>query len=58
MKLSSKAKSIFNQISSQNTKLGSLRTLARDIKKDHTLALELWSTGLFFSTTIGYPDNG
>ena len=45
MKLSSKAESIYTQISNKTTKLGDLRTIAKDIKKDHQLALELWSTG-------------
>src|SRR5690606_12223435 len=44
MKLSSKSENILNQIDSK-TKLGDLRKLAKDIKKDHELAMELWSTG-------------
>ncbi|MCE7070908.1 DNA alkylation repair protein [Dyadobacter sp. CY327] len=47
MKLSSKADNILEQING-NTKLGDLRKIAKDIKKDHELALELWSTGRFF----------
>jgi 3-methyladenine DNA glycosylase AlkD len=46
MKLSSKAKNILDQINSK-TKLGDLRKIAKDIKKDHELAMELWSTGNF-----------
>lgn len=46
MKLSSQAKNIYSRID-QNTKLGDLRKTAREIKKDHELALELWSTGEF-----------
>lgn len=46
MKLSSKAENILAQINSK-TKLGDLRKLAKDIKKDHELGLELWSTGRF-----------
>lgn len=46
MKLSSKAENILGEINS-NTKLGDLRKIAKDIKKDHELALELWSTGRF-----------
>ncbi|WP_020616181.1 DNA alkylation repair protein [Paenibacillus daejeonensis] len=34
---------ILAQINS-NTKLGDLRKIAKDIKKDHKLAMELWST--------------
>ena len=47
MKLSEKAKKIYDQISTDTTKLGDLRTIAKDIKKDHDLAMELWSTGDF-----------
>ncbi len=46
MKLSSKAENILGQIDSK-TKLGDLRKFAKDIKKDHELAMELWSTGKF-----------
>lgn len=46
MKLSSKAENIYAQINDK-TKLGDLRKLAKDIKKDHKLAMELWSTGEF-----------
>ena len=48
MKLSQKAKSIYTQINKDNTKLGDLRKIAKDIKRDHELSLELWSTGKFF----------
>ena len=46
MKLSSKAENILDQIN-RKTKLGDLRKIAKDIKKDHELAMELWSTGKF-----------
>src|SRR5687768_11379766 len=45
MKLSSKAENIYVRINNKTTKLGDLRELAKEIKKDHSLALELWSTG-------------
>ena len=44
MKLSSKAENIYKRIDSK-TKLGDLRTIAKEIKKDHELAMELWATG-------------
>ena len=47
MKLSPKATEIYTQISQRNTKLGDLRKIAKVIKRDHELALELWSTGEF-----------
>lgn len=46
IKHSSKAENILSQINS-NTKLGDLRKIAKDVKKDHELAMELWSTGEF-----------
>lgn len=46
MKLSSKAESILAQINSK-TKLGDLRKIAKEIKKDHALAMELWASGKF-----------
>jgi len=41
---STKAAEILSKIHS-DTKLGDLRKIAKEIKKDHELALELWSTG-------------
>ena len=46
MKLSSKAESILGQIDSK-TKLGDLRKIAKQIKKDHAVAMELWTSGKF-----------
>lgn len=46
IKHSSKAENILFQINSK-TKLGDLRKIAKDVKKDHELAMELWSTGEF-----------
>lgn len=52
MKLSPKATAIFSQIDNQTTKLGDLRIIAKDIKKDHELALELWSTGEYLARQL------
>ena len=49
MNLTSKAQKIHAQLSAGGTKLGDLRKLAKEIKKDHDLALALWSTGEFYS---------
>lgn len=46
VKLSEKAEEVLFQIN-KDTKLGNLRKIAKDIKKDHELAMELWSTGEF-----------
>lgn len=47
-KLSQKAKDIHSQISKPNTKLGDIRKIAQQIKKDHSLAIELWQINEFF----------
>lgn len=47
MKLSSKAENILGQINAK-TNLGDLRKIAKSIKTDQDLAMELWSTGKFF----------
>ena len=52
MKLSTKAENIFAQINDKNTKLGDLRKIAKKIKKDHKLAMELWSSGVFFARQL------
>ena len=44
--LSPKAQEIFALIN-EETKLGDLRIIAKEIKKDHELAMEFWSTGKF-----------
>lgn len=51
MKLSSKTAYILSQIST-TTKLGDLRKIAKEIKKDHELALELWSTPNFLARLL------
>ncbi|HHU55654.1 MAG TPA: DNA alkylation repair protein [Acholeplasmataceae bacterium] len=45
-KLSSKAESVLSMIN-DNTKMGDLRKIAKEIKKDHVLAMDLWSTEKF-----------
>lgn len=47
MKRSAKAENIYSRIKSNATKLGDLRNIAKDIKKDHQLAMELWNTREF-----------
>lgn len=51
MEHSSQAEKILAQIN-PDTKLGDLRKIASEIKKDHKLALELWSTGQFLSRLL------
>lgn len=45
MEMSSKAKTILNQVQTSQTKLGDLRKIAQEIKRDHALAMELWFSG-------------
>ena len=45
--LSAKAAEILALVNQSDTKLGDLRKCAKDIKKDHNLALELWLSKLF-----------
>jgi 3-methyladenine DNA glycosylase AlkD len=52
MKLSSKSKEIYAQLGSESTKLGDLRKIAKQIKKDHEIAMELWSTNHFYSRLL------
>lgn len=47
LKLSSKAENVLGQIKTK-TNLGDLRKIAKNIKTDHDLAMELWSTGKLF----------
>lgn len=48
MKYSSKAENILSRLNDKS-KLGDIKKLATKIKKDHELALELWSTGKYFA---------
>lgn len=52
MKLSSKAKDIYKQIQQGTTKLGDLRKIAKEIKRGHQLAMELWSSGEFLARQL------
>lgn len=52
MNLSVQAKNIHAQISGPDTQLGDLRKLAKEIKKDHALAMALWSTGDLMSRQL------
>lgn len=44
MNISDKAQHIIDDVTKDGTKLGDLRKIAKDIKKDHALAQELWSS--------------
>ncbi|WP_214626239.1 DNA alkylation repair protein [Paenibacillus agaridevorans] len=51
IKRSSKAENVLSQINSK-TMLGDLRKIAKNIKKDHELAMELWSTEEYLSRLL------
>ena len=46
MSLSPRALALVSQVTADGVKLGDLKKLAKALKRDHPLALELWSTGL------------
>jgi 3-methyladenine DNA glycosylase AlkD len=48
MTLSARAKKLVAEITSGSAKLGDLRARGKEIKKDHDLAMELWSTGEYY----------
>lgn len=52
MKLSSKAENILAQISRNDTKLGDVRAIAKEVKKNHDLAMELWSSKHFYARQL------
>ncbi len=52
MKTSTKAEKILTQITDKGTKLGDLRAIAKEIKKDHQLAMELWQSKHFFARQL------
>ena len=52
MKHSYTAENILTQITAKDTKLGDLRKIAKEIKKDHPLAMELWSARSFFARQL------
>lgn len=48
MALSTRAKKLAAELTNGNVKLGDLKKRGKEIKKDHDLALELWSTGDYY----------
>ncbi|MBL0912694.1 MAG: DNA alkylation repair protein [Bacteroidia bacterium] len=47
-----KAQQILEQLHKDTTRLGDLRILAKSIKKDHDLAMELWETGEYLARQL------
>ncbi|HAA22446.1 MAG TPA: hypothetical protein DCR93_09690 [Cytophagales bacterium] len=52
MDLSTQAQNLYEQVSTEGAKLGELRKLAKEIKRDHDLALELWTTGHYHARML------
>lgn len=48
MPLLARARKLVAELTRGNLKMGDLKTRGKEIKKDHDLALELWSTGEFY----------
>lgn len=48
MALTANAKKIVAKIGADNVKLGDVKKIGKEIKKDHDLGMELWSTGDFY----------
>lgn len=48
MPLSAKAKKLVAELTQGNPKLGDLKKRGAEIKQDHALAMELWSTGEYY----------
>lgn len=48
MTLSTQKQDIFAQLSGDSVKLGDIKKLAKDIKKNHDLAMELWASEMFY----------
>lgn len=48
MALSTRAKKLVSEITNGSARLGDLKKRGKEIKKDHDLAMELWSTGDFY----------
>ena len=48
MRLSPKAQTVYSQINKDTPKMGEIKKMGKEIKKDHDLAMELWSTGEYY----------
>lgn len=53
MALSARAKNLVGEVTKGTPKMGDLKKLGKEIKKDHNLAMELWSSGEFYPRLLG-----
>lgn len=49
---SAKAQQILGEVRKDTTRLGDLRVIAKSIKKDHELGMELWATGEYLARQL------
>lgn len=52
MALSARAKKLVAEITNGDLKLGDLKKRGKEIRKDHELAMELWSTGDYYARLL------
>ena len=52
MKLSKEAKGVVSELSGEVVRMGDIKKLGKEIKKDHELALELWASGKYYPTLL------
>ncbi len=48
------SKELIAQLDSDSTKLGDIRKIAKEIKRDHTMAMELWASGAYFPRQLAF----
>ena len=49
---SAKAQAVYSAVCQEDVKLGDLRKMAKEIKRDHEMALELWQTGDYMARQL------
>lgn len=52
MVLSARAKKLVSEITDEKVKLGDIKKRGKEIKKDHNLAMALWSTGNYYARLL------
>ncbi len=53
MVLSADANQIISKLSGESIKMGDLKKIAKEIKRDHALAMELWESGNYYPRMLG-----
>ena len=48
MAVSTSTNDLLSQLSADNIKMGDLKKMAKEIKRDHALAMELWASGQYY----------